>query len=121
MKFVKINEPYCALTMSYKDKCIEEVVNLKFLGIQIDNHLKWRNYIDQIHHKLSVACYMVRQMYHNDNLISIYFAYFHSVASYGIIFWVNSSYSTKIFTLQNKIISIMMGAHPRNSCRKLKN
>ena len=55
----------------------------------------------------------------NDNLRSIYFAYFHSIASYGTIFWGNSSYSRKIFTLQKKIIIIMMGAHPRTSCRKL--
>jgi len=85
MKFVTINEPYCALTFSYKDKCIEEAVNLKFLGIQIDSHLNWRNHIDQIIPKLSVACYVVRQMYHicnNDILRSIYFAYFHSIASY---------------------------------------
>ena len=27
MKFVTINQPYCALTISYKDKCIEEAVN----------------------------------------------------------------------------------------------
>jgi hypothetical protein len=26
-------------------------------------------------------------IYNNDTLRSIYFAYFHSIASYGIIFW----------------------------------
>jgi len=88
MKYVTINQPYCALMISHKDKYIEEVVNLKFLGIQIGNHLNWKNHIDQIIPKLSVACYMVRQMYHicnNDTLRSIYFAYFHSIASSGII------------------------------------
>jgi len=122
MKFVTINQPHCALTISYEDKYIEEAVNLKFLGIQIDNHLNWRNHIDQIIPKLSVACYMVSQMYHicnNDNLRLIYFAYFHSVASYRIILWGNSSYSRKIFTLQKKIIRIIMGAHPKTSCRKI--
>ena len=55
----------------------------------------------------------------NDTLRSIYFAYFHSIASYGTILWGNSSYSRKIFTWQEKIIRIMMGAHHRTSCRKL--
>jgi len=90
MKFVTINQPYCALAISYKDKCVEEAVNLKFLGIQIDNHLTWRNHTDQIIPKLSIACCMVRQMYHicnNDTLRSIYFAYFNSIASYRIILW----------------------------------
>jgi hypothetical protein len=50
---------------------------------------------------------------------SIYFAHFHSIASYEIIFWGNSSNSKKIFTLQKRIIRIMVGAHPRTSCRRL--
>jgi hypothetical protein len=65
---------------------------------------------------------MIRQMYHicnNDTLGSIYFAYFHSIASYGIILGGNYSYSKKIFTLQKRIIRIMVGAHPRTSCRGL--
>jgi len=39
--------------------------------------------------------------------------------SYGIILWGNSSYSRKIFILQKRIIIIIMGAHPRTSCREL--
>ena len=72
--------------------------------------------------KLSAACYMFRQMYYicnNDTLRSIYFACFHSIASYGIISGGNSSYSKKIFTLQKRIIRIMVGAHPRTSRRRL--
>jgi hypothetical protein len=110
------------LTIGYKDKYIEEVVRIKFLGIHLDNHLNWNNHTDQIIPKLSAACYAVTQMYHfvNQNTLkSIYFAYFHSIVKYGIIFWGNSPNSRKIFTLQNKIIRIMIGAHPRTSCRRL--
>jgi hypothetical protein len=77
------------LTIGYKDKFIEEVVNTKFLGIHLDNRLNWNNHIDQIIPKLSAACYAVRQMYHISNNItlkSIYFAYFHSIVEYGIFF-----------------------------------
>ena len=65
---------------------------------------------------------MVRQMYYtcnNETLRSIYFVYFHSIASYGIILGGNSSNSKKIFTLKKRIIRIMLGAHPRTSCRRL--
>jgi hypothetical protein len=61
-------------------------------------------------------------MYHfvNQNTLkSIYFAYFHSVVMYGIMFWGNSPNSRKIFTLQKKTMRIMIGAHPRTSCRRL--
>jgi hypothetical protein len=110
------------LTIGYKDKYIEEVVNTKFLGIHLDNHPNWKDHTDQTIPKLSAACYTVRQMYHfvNQNTLkSIYFAYFHSIVKYGINFWGNSPNSRKIFTLQKKIIRIIIGAHPRTSCRRL--
>jgi hypothetical protein len=122
MKSVTKNLPHYALTIGYKDKYTEEIVNTKFLGIRLDNHLNWKDYTGQIIPKLSAACYVVTQMLHirnNNTLKSIYFAYFHSFVKYGIIFWGNSSNSTKVFTLQKKIIRIMVGAHPRTSCRRL--
>jgi hypothetical protein len=64
MKFVMHNSPHCALTISYKDKYIEETVNTKFLGLQLDNHLNWKNHIDQMIPKLNAACYAVRSMFH---------------------------------------------------------
>jgi hypothetical protein len=72
--------------------------------------------------KLSGACYAVRSLYHISNintLKSIYFAFFHSIIKYGIIFWGNSSNRKKIFTLQKKIIRIVVGAQPRTTCRSL--
>ena len=123
MEFITINLSYCALTIGHKEKYIDAAVHLRFLGIQIGSHLNWKNHVDQIIPKLSAACCMVRQMFYicnNDTLTSMYFAYFHSIVlSYGIIFWGNSSNSRKIFTLQKRIIRIMVGAHPRTSCRTL--
>jgi hypothetical protein len=101
MKFVTKNMPHCALTIGYKDKYIEEVVSTTF---HLDNHLNWKDHNDQIIHKLSAACYVVTQMYHfvNQNTLkSIYFAYFHSIVKYGILFWSNSSNNRRIFTLLN--------------------
>jgi hypothetical protein len=72
--------------------------------------------------KLGGACYAVRWVVHISNITtfkSIYFAYFHSVIKYGIIFWGNSSNSGKIFTLQKKTVRIMVVAKPRTSCWSL--
>jgi hypothetical protein len=99
MKFVTNNSPHCALNIGYKDTYIEETVNSKFHGLHLDNHLNWKDHIDQMIPKLSEACYAVRSMFHISNintLKSIYFAYFHSIIQYGIIFWGNSSKSRKI-------------------------
>jgi len=49
----------------------------------------------------------------------IYYSFFHSVMSYGIIFWGNSWYSSIIFRSQKKVIRIMEGWGNRVSCRGL--
>jgi hypothetical protein len=98
------------------------MVNKKFLGLQIHNHLSWKNDTEQMIPKLSAACCAVRSMDHISSINtvkSIYYAYFHFVIKYGIILGGNSSISGKIFTLQNKILRIMAGAQPRTSCRNL--
>jgi len=49
----------------------------------------------------------------------IYYSYYHSVMTYGLLFWGNFPDSIKIFRLQKKIIRIMMGCRSRDSRRKL--
>jgi hypothetical protein len=48
-----------------------------------------------------------------------YFAYFHSIMSYGIIFWGNSSYANKIFKLQKTVMRLITGVGNRDSGREL--
>jgi hypothetical protein len=52
-----------------------------------------------------------------DTLVMVYYEYFHSIMSYGIIFWGNSSYSINVFRLQKKVIRIITGICSRDSCR----
>jgi hypothetical protein len=54
-----------------------------------------------------------------DILRTIYFSYFHSILSYGIIFWGNSVHSSNIFKIQKKTIRIIMNANNRDSCHQL--
>jgi len=81
MKCITNESPQYDLRIGYDDKYTEESINTKFLGLQIDNHLKWKNHINLIP-KLSKACYAVGSVFHissTDTLRSIYFAYFHSI------------------------------------------
>jgi hypothetical protein len=54
-----------------------------------------------------------------NDLKTVYYAYYHSLVKYGIIYWGNASGSNKVFILQKKIIRIMVGAGPRHTCRRL--
>jgi hypothetical protein len=49
----------------------------------------------------------------------VYYAYFHSIIHYGIIFWGNPSYAINIFHLQKRIVRIVTGIDKRNSCRQI--
>ena len=75
-----------------KEKYVEEMVSVGFLGLQIADHLYWNNCIYQVIPKLSGACYDVGLLVHisNINTVIFYFANIYSVLSYGIILWDNS-------------------------------
>jgi len=51
----------------------------------------------------------------NDALKMVYYAFFHSVMSYGLIFWGNSTKSKCVFKLQKRAIRIIMGARNNDS------
>jgi hypothetical protein len=77
------------LTLVFSGQTLTELDNLKFLGLYIDSHLTWKSHIDFLLCKLSTACFVIRRLYkilsrEADKLV--YFAYFHSLIRYGIIF-----------------------------------
>ena len=88
----------------------------------IDNTLSWKDHTDKIVPRLNQACYKIRAVKPfllQDILKLKYYAYFHSVMTYGLLFWGNSSHSMVVFGLQKKIIRIMMGARSREFFKTL--
>jgi hypothetical protein len=100
-------------------KDIAKAQNRKFLGIIIDSNLSWKQHIDDIIPKLNKACFAIRSVKSFMSLEVmrlIYFSYFHSILSYGIIFWGNSVHSKYIFKIQKTTIRIITNAGIRDSC-----
>ena len=88
----------------------------------INNTVSWKTHMDKILPKLSSACFArmsVKLFVSQQMLKVIYYSHFHSIISHGIIFWGNSTPSSRVFRMQKRIIRIMMGSRSRNSCRKL--
>jgi hypothetical protein len=52
-----------------------------------------------------------------ETLRIVYYYYFHSLMTYGLTFWGNSSYSLEILRIQMRIIRIMCSLRPTDSCR----
>jgi hypothetical protein len=82
---------------------IDSDSSTNFLGMIIDEKLTWHDQINQLLKRLSSACFAIRistPLFSAENLKVIYFAYVHSILTYGIIFWGNSTHAIKIFRMQ---------------------
>ena len=93
----------------------------KFLGLTVDCSLSWSEHIELVTKKLSTICYLIRNIkpyLSNPIMKMIYHSLFHSVLTYGIIFWGNSPHSSVIFKMQKRAIRTIMGCGHRESCRK---
>ena len=67
------------IKISCDNKLIKETKNTKFLGLDTDSSLYWKNHIDQMMIKLSRACYAIRYVKHfmsKDTLRTITFHIF---------------------------------------------
>jgi hypothetical protein len=93
----------------------------KFLGLTIEYSMTWERHIDEVIKKLCTACYMIRNIkpvVSMNTLLSIYHSYFHSVMTYGLMFWGNSSHAESVFKLQKRVIRLIKGCGCRDSCRE---
>jgi len=120
MKFTPRNRLNETFQIIYQNRLLTGTNNTKFLGLELDKNINWKNHIQKILPKLSSACYLIRRMYpscNSDTLKMIYFAYFHSIMEFGVIFWGVSVESKKIFLQQKRIIRT--GSPTRATCRKL--
>jgi hypothetical protein len=101
---------------------ITNINSTRFLGLKIDSTLTWRDHVIELTPKLNKACYVIRTLMFlrsPDILRMVYFSYFHSLVSYGIIFWGNSHSSINIFRIQKRIIRIMTNSNKHDTCRPL--
>lgn len=122
MEFSTVNKTCKELVLKCGNTYLNSVSSTKFLGLQIDNNLNWKKHINYIINKLSAACFSLRvlsPLVSRTTLKQVYYAYFHSILTYGIMFWGNSVDSKKVFILQKKAIRILTNSHSRDSCRKL--
>ena len=110
------------MQISEDNRTIPYVSYTKLLDLIIDNTLSWKNHIDKLITRFSSACYTARQIKPymiQPTLIILYYASFHSIMNYGIIFLENSTHNSNIFKTQKRVIINITGKRNRDSCTNL--
>jgi hypothetical protein len=116
---IKIHSPTCKPNLNlnqtnHKCSCytLKNVEETKYLGVQIDNHINWKQHISNIVGKLrslSYKFYRLRSILNLRNLRMVYYALVQSTISYAILAWggASKSHVDKLNTAQNSIIKTM--------------
>jgi len=81
----------------------------KFLGIYINENVKWSNHIQYLSSKLNTCYYTISSLKNVTSpyvLRTMYFACFHVHLRYGLTLWGGDPESIRIFRLQRKVIRI---------------
>ena len=111
IQFARNNKPKTNNKVTYDNKQIKTIPNIKLLGIYINDPTN-RKYIEHILPKLSEVCYVMKSIksYMSLNTLRIVYYYnFNSIIIYSLPLWGNSSHSKNIFRMQKNIIRIMLG------------
>lgn len=102
-------------------KKLEFVKETTFLGITVDEKLQWGPHITSLAGRLSSAAYAVwkiRQLTDIDTARLVYFSYFHSIMSYGILLWGQAADIDSIFILQKRAVRAIYKLGRRESLRE---
>lgn len=98
----------------------DHVETAKLLGIVLDRAFKWNDHIEHIMPKLNKAIYnmsCLAPIVSRQIQLLVYFAYFQSIITYGIIIWGKATHTERVFKAQKKIVRIILGLSPRESCK----
>ena len=124
LQFLTKNQNKINIQITTSNSILTNITSTKFLGITLDNMLTWKEHITDLTTKLNKACFAIRAVkpYMSLRVLrTVYFSYFHSIMSYGIIFWGSSNLSNSIFKIQKRAIRIITSKSNRDSCRQVFN
>lgn len=122
MEYRSYNSNELNIQLAYNNNLIRKVNTFKFLGITIDQHLNWKEHIDQLCNKLDRYVYALKRLRQTISLeaaLTAYHGYVASVLNYGLIMWGNSVDADRAFKLQKKCIRSICNAGFLDTCKPL--
>ena len=121
---------YIDCQLKFGPENINEVNCTKFLGIELDKHLKWTQQFSKLMSKLSRGVYFlnkVKNFLPHNALKTLYYSLFQSHLNYGLLIWGSSmtaDMEDKLMKMQKKAIRAInrakYNAHTHNLFRENK-
>lgn len=94
--------------------------SVEFLGLRIDNTLNWRTHCTYVCTRLSSSFFALKRLKNilpMESLIGVYYSLAYSHMNYNTILWGGSPGESEVFISQKRIIRLIFGLTPRESCR----
>lgn len=101
---------------------ISKVSTTSFLGLQIDEEIRWETHCNCLGKKLNSCCFQLKLLKNtisSSYLLQYYYANVQARISYGIIFWGPTSHANRILISQKRILRTIFGVPTRDSCRPI--
>ncbi|CAH2211691.1 jg6806, partial [Pararge aegeria aegeria] len=120
IKFTVPNVKFVKTNVLLNEEPLDSVEATEFLGITIDSKLQWGPHINKLANRLSSAAFAVKKIRMLTDIETarlVYFSYFHSIMSYGILLWGNAADINTIFVLQKRAIRAIYNLGPKDSLR----
>ena len=118
------NKTSADLNLCLNGKNIERVSHFKYLGVIIDEELKWSVHIDNIYRnliKFTSIFYRLRDKLPVSMLKDMYYAFVYTHILYGIELYANTTNTNlnKLITLHNKLLRILQSKPRTTHTRQL--
>ena len=94
--------------------------NVKFLGMVLDQSLKFGDQVAQVCSRLNKAFFALSRLKLSltlSGVLSAYYALAYSIMSYCVIGWGRATEWKRVFIIQKRMIRLIFNLSPRESCR----
>ena len=112
------------LCISLNNAALEEKDHTKFLGVIIDNRLKYKDHLHYLKPKVAKTIGIINKVEYKlpqPTLHNLYYTFIYPHLTYGIEIWGScpASYSDPLYKLQKKALRIITHSHPHAHSREL--
>ncbi len=109
-------------TILLDDKVVNSSKEVKFLGVFLDENLKFHCHLEHVTKKISIGIFMLRQLRQSvstEVLLSAYYGLIYPYLTYAVPVWGSESQKTLfLFRLQRKAVRIIFSVSSKHPCKE---